>query len=301
MWSPRCWSNYLGRQPQLPTSSISVPKFDVFPTEDADIWRPYTDSVIDQAHAQPSRTRAVALQISQLCEISSDLLSYFYHPHLLERPLGKQAGLKKLSELHTRLEAWRKALPKEFEPSEGQLPNVLVMQYVQRISNIRSFLTLLQYVLPPSPYPSLPTFPQIQANIVTSALSRFAPEVPHTSCPCNIKTLKTISPNVRSPSYMQYRRLHCPLGMHNTFAQSAGQTCHSGHCAWLESPRRDFRKLALRTEDAGHSSSSEQKMGYRPSRTSTEDVRARRRQVWSLQSARPWAVAEVRASGASGI
>ena len=88
------------------------------------------DSGTGQAHAQPSRTRAVALQITQLCEISSDLLLYFYHPHHLEKPLGKQAELKKLSELHTRLEAWRKDLPKEFDPKEGQLPNILVMQYV---------------------------------------------------------------------------------------------------------------------------------------------------------------------------
>lgn len=124
----RCWSNYLGRQPQLPLSSISVPKFDVFPIEDADMWSPYLDSGMGQANSQPSRTRAVALQISVLCEISGDLLLYFYHPTQLEKPISKQAELKKLSELHTRLEAWRKHLPKELEPREGQLPAVLVMQ-----------------------------------------------------------------------------------------------------------------------------------------------------------------------------
>lgn len=129
----RCWSNYLGRQPQLPLSSIAVPKFDVFPTEDADIWSPYLDSGVGQAHSQPSRTRAAALQISQLCEISSDLLLYFYHPTHLEKPLGKQAELKKLGELHTRLEAWRKNLPKEMDAKEGQLPHVLVMQSVQAL------------------------------------------------------------------------------------------------------------------------------------------------------------------------
>ena len=83
-----------------------------------------------QARSQPSRTRAVALQISSLCEISSDLLLYFYHPTNMEKPMGKQAELKKLSELHTRLEAWRKNLPKEMDPKEGQLPSVLVMQSV---------------------------------------------------------------------------------------------------------------------------------------------------------------------------
>ena len=124
----RCWSNYMGRQPQLPLSSITVPKFDVFPMEDADLWTPYTDAGMIQARSQPSRTRAVALQISALCEISSDLLQYFYHPTLMEKALSKQIELKRLSELHTRLEAWRKNLPQEMEPKEGQLPAVLVMQ-----------------------------------------------------------------------------------------------------------------------------------------------------------------------------
>jgi hypothetical protein len=134
----KCWSNYLGRLPQLPVSNITVPKYDVFPDEDADIWSPYTDNGIGQMHSQASRTRAVALQISGLCEISSDLLIFFYHPQHLERSVGRSQELKKLSELQTRLEAWRRELPKELEPKEGQLPNVLLMQYV---------LTILDYCL----------------------------------------------------------------------------------------------------------------------------------------------------------
>ena len=126
----RCWSNYLGRLPQLPLSSMGVPKFDVFPNEEAELWSPYTDSGLDDALGQPSRTRAVALQISALCEISCNLVSYFYNPTRLEKPSSKQAELAKLSELHTRLEAWRKSIPKEMEPREGQLPNILVMQYI---------------------------------------------------------------------------------------------------------------------------------------------------------------------------
>ena len=125
---PRCWSNYLGRQPQLPLSSVTVPKFDVFPDEEAQPWWPYSDSGPGNSPAVPSRTRAIALQISSLCEISSDLLLYFYSPAHLEKPVGKQAELKKLGELHTRLEAWKKNLPNEFEAREGQLPNVLLMQ-----------------------------------------------------------------------------------------------------------------------------------------------------------------------------
>lgn len=124
----RCWSNYLGRQPQLPLSSIAVGKFEVFPEEDADNWSPYTDFGPVTGHSQPSRTRAIALQISALCEISGDLLLYFYNPTHVEKPMGRQEATKKLSELHTRLDAWRRDLPKEMEPKEGQLPNVLVMQ-----------------------------------------------------------------------------------------------------------------------------------------------------------------------------
>lgn len=125
----KCWSNYLGRLPQLSVSNITAPKYDVFPDEDSSVWSPYTDTGVSQLHSQTSRTRTVALQISSLCEISSDLLVFFYHPQHLERSVGKSQELKKLSELQTRLEAWRKNLPKELEPKEGQLPNVLLMQY----------------------------------------------------------------------------------------------------------------------------------------------------------------------------
>ena len=70
----KCWSNYLGRLPQLPTSLITVPKVDVFPDEDSAQWSPYSDSGFTQAHSQPARTRTVALQITKLCEISNDLM-----------------------------------------------------------------------------------------------------------------------------------------------------------------------------------------------------------------------------------
>ena len=124
----KCWSNYLGRLPQLPKNTYNVPKYDVFPDEDAEQWSPYTDSGFDQTSKQPSRTRAVGLQLSKLCEVSSDLLVFFYHPNHIGRSSGKSAELKKLSELHRRLEEWKKELPKEFEPREGQLPNVILMQ-----------------------------------------------------------------------------------------------------------------------------------------------------------------------------
>ncbi len=105
-----------------------MPKFDVFPNEEAELWSPYTDSGFSQARAQPSRTRAVALQISHLCEISSDLMNAFYNPIDMDKSKGKHAELKKLSELHQRLESWRRNLPAELEPKEGALASVLVMQ-----------------------------------------------------------------------------------------------------------------------------------------------------------------------------
>ena len=124
----RCWSNYLGRQPQLTTSNSNVPTIDVLPNEEAELWSPYTDSGIGHEHTQPSRTRAVASFISRLSEISGDLLMFFYLPTSQEKPPSKQIELKKLSEVHTRLEAWKKNLPRELESREGQLPQVLVMQ-----------------------------------------------------------------------------------------------------------------------------------------------------------------------------
>ncbi|OJD22350.1 hypothetical protein ACJ73_06302 [Blastomyces percursus] len=150
----KCWSNYLGRQPQLLCSSISVPKFDVFPDEDAETWSPYTDSGVTREHIQPSRTRAVSLQILRLSEISSDLLSYFYHPKPLERHIGKQEELKRLSQLHTRLEAWRKGLPKEMEPKEGQLPQVLLMHMFFQLLFIHLYRPFLKYTKSTSPLPA---------------------------------------------------------------------------------------------------------------------------------------------------
>ena len=127
LMNSRCWSNYLGRQPQLSASNANVPKVDVLPKEESELWTPYTDSGVGHEHTQPSRTRAVALQISKLSEISGDLLVYFYHPNLTEQ-ISKPVELKRLSEIHTRLEAWKRDLPKELDPKEGQLPQALLMQ-----------------------------------------------------------------------------------------------------------------------------------------------------------------------------
>lgn len=112
----------------MPFSSINIPKPDIFPSEDGDIWSAYTDAGYSKANQQPARTRTVARYISQLSEISSDLLISFYEPSQLDKPLGKQAELKKLCDLHTRLEAWKKDLPQEMDPREGQLPQILLMQ-----------------------------------------------------------------------------------------------------------------------------------------------------------------------------
>ena len=124
----KCWSIYLGRLPQLPASRATTPKVDVFPDEDAALWSPYSDSGYSQAHAQAARTRTVALEITKLCQISDDLMTNFYNPTDIEKTRAKTCELKLLQDIHTRLEAWRRELPKELEPKEGGLSSVLVMQ-----------------------------------------------------------------------------------------------------------------------------------------------------------------------------
>ncbi|KAJ5939168.1 Transcription factor [Penicillium verhagenii] len=150
----KCWSNYLGRQPQLSSSNTNVPKFDVLPREETETWLPYTDSGVNEEHAQPSRIRAIALEISKLCEISNDLLRYFYHPSDLEKSQSKQSELKKLSDVHTRLETWKKELPREFEPKEGQLPQVLVMHMFEQLLLIHLYRPFLKYTKATTPLPS---------------------------------------------------------------------------------------------------------------------------------------------------
>ncbi|KAK5160788.1 Nitrogen assimilation transcription factor nit-4 [Recurvomyces mirabilis] len=149
----KCWSNYLGRLPQLQSSMITVPKVEVFPDEDAATWSPYTDSGFTTANAQPARTRAVALQITKLCEISNDLMRNFYDPAEMERTKGKGAELKKLSDIHTRLESWRRELPNEFEPKEGCLASVLVMHMFFQLLFIHLFRPFLKYTQQTSPLP----------------------------------------------------------------------------------------------------------------------------------------------------
>lgn len=124
----KCWSNYLGRLPQLPQASCNTSRFDMCPEEDSVTWSPLTDTGFDTSFERSSQTRAAALQLTSLCEISSDLLVFFYHPNHIGRSRSKSAELKQLSEIHRRLEQWRKALPPHFEPTDGQLPNVILMQ-----------------------------------------------------------------------------------------------------------------------------------------------------------------------------
>ncbi|KAJ5152348.1 Transcription factor [Penicillium capsulatum] len=150
----KCWSNYLGRQPQLSSSNTSIPKFDVLPREDSELWSPFTDSGVGHDHTQPSRIRAVAMQISKLCEISSDLLVFFYHPVELEKSQPRQSELKKLSDVHTRLEAWKKELPPELEAKEGQLPQVLVMHMLHQLLLIHLYRPFLRYSKANTPLPS---------------------------------------------------------------------------------------------------------------------------------------------------
>ncbi|KAI1428221.1 fungal-specific transcription factor domain-containing protein [Xylaria sp. FL1777] len=149
----KCWSNYMGRLPQLPKNSYSVPKYDVFPEEDAEGWCPYTDSGFDESSKQPARTRTIGLQLSTLCEISSDLLLFFYHPSHIGRSSGKSVELKKLSELHRRLEEWHKQLPAELQPKDGQLPNAILMHMFFHLQYIHLFRPFLRYAPKASPLP----------------------------------------------------------------------------------------------------------------------------------------------------
>ncbi|KAI1261031.1 fungal-specific transcription factor domain-containing protein [Xylariaceae sp. FL1019] len=149
----KCWSNYLGRLPQLPKNSYSVPKYDVFPNEEAESWCPYTDSGFDENSKQPARTRTVGLQMLKLFEISSDLLIFFYHPTHIGRSMGKSVELKKLSELHRRLEEWHKELPAELEPKDGQLPNAILMHMFFHLQYIHLFRPFLRYKPGASPLP----------------------------------------------------------------------------------------------------------------------------------------------------
>ncbi|KAG7105652.1 Nitrogen assimilation transcription factor nit-4 like protein [Verticillium longisporum] len=150
----KCWSNYLGRLPQIPKNSYNVPKYDVFPGEDAELWSAYSDAGFDRTIQQPSRTRAIGLQLAKLCEISSDLLLFFYHPNHIGRSSGKAVELKKLSELHRRLEDWRKELPRELEPKDGQLPNAILMHMFFHLQYIHLFRPFLKYTPAASPLPS---------------------------------------------------------------------------------------------------------------------------------------------------
>ena len=149
----KCWSNYMGRLPQLPTSIVTAPKPEVFLDEDSTPWLPYTDSGFSQAHSQPSRTRAVALQITKLCEISNDLMNYFYNPTEMEKNRGKSAELKLLSSIHTRLEAWRRDLPNEMEPHEGGLASIFIMHMFFQTLFIHLFRPFLKYTRATSPLP----------------------------------------------------------------------------------------------------------------------------------------------------
>ncbi|RMZ84821.1 hypothetical protein DV737_g1062, partial [Chaetothyriales sp. CBS 132003] len=150
----KCWSNYLGRQPQIHMANVTAQKPEVFPSEDSEMWSPYTDSGIIQANAQPARTRAIAIQISKLAEISGDLMTSFYNPQILDKPFNKQVELKKLSDIHTRLEAWKKDLPPELEVKDSQLPQVLVMQMFFQLLYIHLYRPFLKYTKATSPLPA---------------------------------------------------------------------------------------------------------------------------------------------------
>ena len=118
------------------------------------MWSPYTDAGIVNAMAQPARTRTVALHISKLAEISSDLLISFYQPSLFDKPMSKQSELKKLTDIHTRLESWKTDLPPELDAKEGQLPSVLLMHMFYQLLYIHLYRPFLRFTKSTSPLPA---------------------------------------------------------------------------------------------------------------------------------------------------
>jgi hypothetical protein len=55
-------------------------------------------------------------------------MNSFYNSIDMNEANGRQAEPKKLSEIHMRLEIWRRELPKELEAKEGGLPHIFVIQ-----------------------------------------------------------------------------------------------------------------------------------------------------------------------------
>ncbi|PYH44556.1 putative C6 transcription factor (NirA) [Aspergillus saccharolyticus JOP 1030-1] len=149
----KCWSNYLGRQPQWTIESVGVSMPEILPNEEAAPWTSFTDAGASGDQSQPSRTRAIAVQIAKLCEINGDLLVFFYDPKPKDKPSSKQSELKKLSEIHTRLETWKKNLPKELGPQDGQLPQALLMHMLYQLLLIHLYRPFLKYTKSTSPLP----------------------------------------------------------------------------------------------------------------------------------------------------
>ncbi|CAK7243683.1 MAG: hypothetical protein STHCBS139747_005209 [Sporothrix thermara] len=116
----KAWSNYLGRLPQLPKNSYSVPKYDVFPGEDAEIWSPFTDAGFDMSHSHVSPRRICTsnagaisklmrlykkiYNLRQICNIAVYMIHSACTIHLLNLP-EKTAkrniihGVKQLEEI----------------------------------------------------------------------------------------------------------------------------------------------------------------------------------------------------------
>jgi hypothetical protein len=93
-----------------------------------------------------SKTRADFLPIALR-------LNNFYNPMDMDKNRGKTLELKMLSSIHTRLEAWRRDLPKEMEPCEGGLSSVLTMHMFFQLLFIHLFRPFLKYTQGSSPLP----------------------------------------------------------------------------------------------------------------------------------------------------
>ena len=114
-----------------------------------------------------------------------------------------------------------------------------------------SGLTWLQHVLPAFVHSSIPPILEIQTGDLTATFPHFTTEVLN---PCRLHDLETpssLQTNPRPTPDLQHHRLHISLSMYGTPSQSSGQECRTGPCPRPQASRRDWRKLAVRSQDLG--------------------------------------------------
>ncbi|KAI5296621.1 hypothetical protein KEM52_005572 [Ascosphaera acerosa] len=140
------WSAYLGRQPQLTSTNLTVVMLSSnSEDEQCDPWSPYTDAgIIREELAQPPSTRTIAQFMVRSSEISDDLLTTFYHPALRDKVMSRQEQLRQFNRISKKLEGWRADLPREIQVGPSALPNVLLMHMHHKLLYIHLYRPFLK-------------------------------------------------------------------------------------------------------------------------------------------------------------